>query len=112
MAAEMRITVVIDDDNTSLYGADPEHIEGVDQVASLSRLVELTRDAVEKAYPEAELRVLADSQSEVTVTQQDDEGYTIEDEGMAETVNSIAHEVWESWEWVILLEPVGQDLNQ
>lgn len=79
-------------DDTAVFGPDPEGIVGVDILASKTELRQQVANAIALAYGECE------------VAEGTGPAYIGDEPAMheqQEALDGIAHDVWESFEWII-----------
>ncbi len=103
----MRITIIEDTSDGSLYGDDSSSAEmqQVDREASEARYIELLTAAVHAAYPNAELEVLGEENGHIPGRAGNVELDGIEDASQysqeLEAIDEIRHAVWERCDWIV-----------
>lgn len=95
MKEKMAIEIGYTEDG--LFGPDEDNREGVDMVASFKSYEEKLEAALLAVFPDAEIKIENGIQDKHTVTPEDYENpdYTVE-------VGEIIHQVWETWDWVVI----------
>lgn len=97
--APMAITVWIDTDTASLFGPDPDAIEGVDEQASATELANRIEQALTERWPEAEIAVNLGMGPGGATCEADVGGAP--DYALMGLVDQIHHDIWQEFDWVV-----------
>lgn len=85
----------------SIFGSDPEAIEGIDQAASADNYAVTLRALLEREFPNASIEIEHGINDQARVENWNEDVSWRDVETVQIEVEELIHRHWESWEWVV-----------